>query len=347
MSSPRQDFWAITAYFNLTNGSKRLENYHCFRRRFSGPLLTLEWHPDRRFQLKNGDADILLQVGGGDLMWQKERLLAMAIAALPDHVKYIAWIDGDVLFANPDWQDEARALLDSNAVIQLFDEVAFPDENDSLRLIDSRELGLDNVDSDQMPRRESFLGIFGRLKEDIVRFDLDRRFQPDKTNSYNIMKRPAYGFAWAAQSAFLRETGVYERCIMGGGDLLFSYGISGLSQQLIDNHKTAGWAFYGDCPSYRSWASQAAEDCAGRVGCVSGRILHLFHGSLQDRQYKSRIDGLAQFAIDLDRDIAAEDGQPWMWQRDRDRLNDYFLKYLRDRNEDGGTATQPRKAAER
>lgn len=161
------------------------------------------------------------------------------------------------------------------------------------------------------------------------------------------MKRPAYGFAWAAQSAFLREIGVYDRSIMGGGDLLFSYGISGLSQQLIDNHKAAGWAFYGDCPSYRSWASRAAEANAGRLGCAGGRILHLFHGSLQDRQYKSRIDGLAQFAIDLDRDISAEDGRPWVWRRDRDRLNDYFLKYLRDRNEDGSSAAQPRKAAKR
>lgn len=183
MTSPRQDFWVVTTYFNLTNGSKRLANYHCFKRHLSVPLLTLEWHPDRRFQLKNDDADILLQVSGGDLMWQKERLLTMAIAALPDHVKYIAWIDCDVLFGDPDWQDEARALLDRNPVIQLFGEVAFPDEKESLHIIDSREPRVDNVHSEHLPRRESFLGVFGKLKENIVRFDLDRRFQPDETNT--------------------------------------------------------------------------------------------------------------------------------------------------------------------
>ena len=131
MTSPRQDFWAITTYFNLTKGSKRLENYHCFRRHLTAPLLTVEWHPDRHFQLKGCDADVLLQVGGGDLMWQKERLLTIAIAALPDYVKYVAWIDCDVLFDNPDWKEEARGLLDSNSVIQLFSEVAFPDETSS------------------------------------------------------------------------------------------------------------------------------------------------------------------------------------------------------------------------
>ena len=345
MTSPRQDFWAITTYFNLTNGSKRLENYHCFRRRFSVPLLTVEWHPDRHFQLKDGDADVLLQVGGGDLMWQKERLLTMAFAALPDYVKYVAWIDCDVLFDNPDWKDEARELLDNNSIIQLFSDVAFPNANESLCLIDSHEPNLDNVDSDRMLRRESFLGLFGRLKEDIVRVDLDRRFQSNAINSCNIMIRPAPGFAWAAQTAFLRKIGIYDRCIMGGGDMLFCYGISGLSQQLLDNHKAAGWAFYGDCRSYRLWASQAAEACGGRWGCVGGRILHLFHGTLQDRQYKSRIDGLVPFAIDLDQDISAGGGEPWSWRRDQDRLNEYFLKYLRSRNEDGQTATRPREAA--
>ena len=59
MKNPRNDFWAITTYFNLTNGSRRRNNYHCFRRHLSVPLLTVEWHPDRNFQLADGDADIL------------------------------------------------------------------------------------------------------------------------------------------------------------------------------------------------------------------------------------------------------------------------------------------------
>ena len=202
--------------------------------------------------------------------------------------------------------DEARGLLASNSVVQLFSEVAFPGQDESRRLIDSQESNLEYVNYDKMGRRESFLSLYRRLKGEIVRFDLDRRFQPDEISSNNIMKRPAHGFAWAAQSAFLRKIGVYDRCIVGTGDMLFCYGISGLSQQLIDSQKAAGWAFYGDCRSYRSWALQAAEECAGRLGCVGGRILHLFHGSLQDRQYKSRIDGLVPFDLDLDQDISAE-----------------------------------------
>ena len=332
MISPQQDFWTITTYFNLANSSKRLRNYRCFRRRLTGPLLTVEWHPHQRFQLKSGDADLLLQIGGGDFMWQKERLLRTAIAALPDYVKYVAWVDCDILFKNQDWKDEARGLLHNNPVIQLFSEVACPDEAESKLLVDSPE-HLDDVDSAQRSARESFLSMFRRLKEDVVRFDLDRRFEPDGISSNNIMKRPAHGFAWAAQSAFVRKIGVYDRCIMGAGDMLFCYGVTGLGQRLIDSQKAAGWAFYGDCQSYRSWASQTAEACAGRWGCIGGRILHLFHGSLQDRQYRSRIGGLVPFAIDLDQDLSGAPGEPWSWRRDQDALNEYFLNYMHGRKE--------------
>ena len=333
MTSPEQDFWAITTYFNLMNAATRFGNYQCFRRRLEVPLLTVEWHPDGVFQLNNGDADLLVQISGGDLMWQKERLLTIAVPALPDHVKYVAWVDCDILFENRDWKHEARRLLERKSVIQLFSEVAFPDETASKSLVESDEDELDCVDVEQISSRESFLGMFARLKEDVARFDLDQRFQNEHIGSSNAVKRPAPGFAWAAPSAFLRMNGIYDRGIMGGGDMLFCYGISGLAQKLIENHNAAGWSFYGDCPSYRSWASHAAEECAGRHGCLDGRIMHLFHGSLRDRQYKSRVDGLAPYAIDLDQDISAEGGKPWSWRRDRDRLNEYFLNYLRGRKE--------------
>src|SRR4029078_10153202 len=121
---------------------------------------------------------------------------------------------------------------------------------------------------------------------------------------------------------------------MGAGDMLFCYSITDLSQKLIEQQKATGWGFYGDCQSYHRWAAAAADACRGALGCREGRILHLFHGSLENRQYKSRIEGLIPFALDLDSDIHADAGQPWSWRRDRDRLNEYFLTYMRARKED-------------
>jgi hypothetical protein len=346
MTDPRQDLWAITTYFNLTNGRRRRRNYHCFRRNLSVPLLTVEWHPHGLFQLQEGDAEILLQVGGGDLMWQKERLLAMAVRSLPDHVKYVAWIDCDVLFTNPNWADEATELLSHNAVVQPFSEIRFPDEDETAQLVDLSAPRIDSPQLSALPARPSFLGVYKRVGEDVVRFDLGRRTQSAALSNADIMLRPAHGFAWAAQISFLREIGLYDRCIVGLGDMHFCYGVTGLARELIQSQRQIGLAFYGDCPSYRDWASRAADYCAGRLACLDGDILHLFHGEMRDRQYRLRIDNLLPFALDLDADLHSAAGEPWSWKRDRGALNAYFLKYMHERNEDGHGAPEAGAAAE-
>jgi len=92
---------------------------------------------------------------------------------------------------------------------------------------------------------------------------------------------------------------------------------------------------YGNCSSYRTWMARAANICSGRISAAEGTPLHLFHGKLEHRQYKSRIDGAISFALDLDRDISAADGRPWAWTRQRQELNRHFLSYIHDRREDG------------
>jgi hypothetical protein len=64
---------------------------------------------DGGFELTKDDADILIQISGGAVLWQKERLLNLAIKLVPLHVKSIAWLDCDVIFDRPDWAD-SRAL---------------------------------------------------------------------------------------------------------------------------------------------------------------------------------------------------------------------------------------------
>jgi hypothetical protein len=59
--------------------------------------VTVELSFDGRFDLTDQDADILIQLSGGAVLWQKERLLNLAIKAAPAGVKHIAWFDCDVI----------------------------------------------------------------------------------------------------------------------------------------------------------------------------------------------------------------------------------------------------------
>ena len=96
------------------------------------PLITIEWSHSGEFELNENDADILVQISGGDVMWQKERLLNIALDYLPPQAKYVAWIDCDVILENTFWYLEAIELLKSNDVIQLFDEAYLLKPNNKL-----------------------------------------------------------------------------------------------------------------------------------------------------------------------------------------------------------------------
>src|SRR5271169_6865582 len=75
------DMWAITSYFNPIPYRRRSFNYHVFRRNLDLPLVTVELGFDGRYELTNKDADVLIQIDGGAVLWQKERLLNLALRA--------------------------------------------------------------------------------------------------------------------------------------------------------------------------------------------------------------------------------------------------------------------------
>ena len=57
-----------------------------------------------------------------DVLWQKERLLNVALDFRPDDCEEVAWLDCDVVFAANDWPERARAALETHSLVQLFSE---------------------------------------------------------------------------------------------------------------------------------------------------------------------------------------------------------------------------------
>ena len=66
------------------------------------PRVAVELSFDGRFELTDQDADILIQLRGGALLWQKERLLNLALKAVPSNATKIAWFDCDVILKRSD-----------------------------------------------------------------------------------------------------------------------------------------------------------------------------------------------------------------------------------------------------
>ena len=108
-SSP---LWAVTCLFGDVINGRRLANYRVFRDALQVPLIAVELAFNGRTQLKRDDADVVISLTGGDVMWQKERLLNLALAHLPDACRYVAWLDSDVILRREDWPLATCRLLD-------------------------------------------------------------------------------------------------------------------------------------------------------------------------------------------------------------------------------------------
>ncbi|WP_129677916.1 hypothetical protein [Candidatus Chloroploca sp. Khr17] len=113
--TPCADLWCVTAYFNPAHYRTRPANYARFAAplRAAGiPLLTVECaFGDDPFELPPGPD--VIQVQARDVLWQKERLINLGVSHLPPQAQKVAWLDGDILFTNPDWAVETAALLDA------------------------------------------------------------------------------------------------------------------------------------------------------------------------------------------------------------------------------------------
>src|SRR3954452_2532913 len=84
--APAPDLCVAAAYFNPAGFRSKLHNYHLFRDRVAAagiPLVTVECAlGGQPFELPPGPG--VRHVRGRDVMWQKERLLNLAIDALPE-----------------------------------------------------------------------------------------------------------------------------------------------------------------------------------------------------------------------------------------------------------------------
>src|SRR6185295_1783317 len=92
------DLFIVTCYYNPERYRTKLQNYLMFQRTLqeSGlPWLTLECSMGSSgFELP--ESRNVIRVRGRDVMWQKERLLNIALQQVPARFSKVAWLDCDV-----------------------------------------------------------------------------------------------------------------------------------------------------------------------------------------------------------------------------------------------------------
>jgi hypothetical protein len=301
--------WAITSYFNPVRYKRRLSNYRMFRANLGIPLVTVELSFDGEFELEEKDADILIQISGGAVLWQKERLLNLAIKAVPPDVKRIAWLDCDVILKRADWVDEAKRQLNDFNVIQLFSDVV-------------------HLNSEDYEKRSDHYN--GHTPAPSIASLSDAR-ELISLGSH-LTKKEIYksGLAWVANRRLLEDHGFYDAAIVGGGDTLMVAAMYGRFEALIKRYLLNATRQQ----HYLRWAIPLHKSVAERIGHVSGTIYHLRHGKIENRGYVDRQDWLAGYNFDPDIDLRIGANGAWQWARPRPDLEDFLRNYFIRRAED-------------
>jgi hypothetical protein len=304
--------WAITCYFNPVGYQRRLQNYNTFRRNLNVPLVTVELAYRDGFELPADAADVLIRLRGGHVLWQKERLLNLALEALPANCNAVAWLDCDIVFEDDDWADRASRALDRYPMLQPFERVYEPSAE-----------GWDGARRIAVDARPGYsvahLLARGEVTPEFLR------------GIIRVNQRGTAGLAWVARREVLDRDGFYDACVMGSGNRAMLGGALGKPADAIHFLRMGPrWAEH-----YLAWAERHAERVGADIGCVEGSLIHLWHGDLEHRRYQDRHCDFSAYGYDPSTDVTLDDSGCWRWNSEKREMHAFVAQYFRERREDG------------
>jgi hypothetical protein len=307
--------WAITAYFNPVGYQRRLWNYRVFRERLSLPLMTIEFGWKGAFDLSSDDADLLIRLEGPDVLWQRERLLNVALASVPVEATKLVWLDCDVLFEDADWINHLDVALDEYPCVQAYSEVVrLPKQT---RPQWQPEFG-------ELQGRPALCSLISR------RHDLQSVCRDLPRSPGRVFPGPT-GFGWAFRKELMLRHGFYDVGVLGGGDISFISALAGCYDIATRYHSMTTAAEQ----HYLRWAQPFHQEVGQRVRCLPARLYHLWHGDVNHRGYQTRYHDFERFDFDPEADLALADNGVWQWGSAKPELHEFVRDYFAARREDG------------
>ncbi len=252
-----------------------------------------------------------IQLRSDHELWHKERMINEAVACLPADWEYVAWVDADLTFVNPDWVHETMQQLQHYQLVQMFTHAT--DVGPSFEPLETFE---------------GFAFSYRSGRKFPILNNSPKRGQP-----YYYGGRYWHpGYAWAyRREAWNTMGGLLDINLVGGGDHQMAYGLLGEISQTIPAGTSEQYA-----KVVKTWEGNAAL-LKRNVGSVPGTVIHHFHGPKVKRGYNNRWKILTDNQFDPVQDIKAD------WQRmymlntettNKIKLRDDLRAYFRSRNED-------------
>jgi hypothetical protein len=241
-----------------------------------------------------------VRVRAKSLVWNKENLINIGIARLPQDWQYVAWIDADISFRKAGWAAETVHALQQYDVVQPWS--------------DCYDLG---PDDDHLQAHRAFCRIVA---------------------DGGTIAGPPYqfahpGYAWAATRRALTDLGgLIDTAALGAGDHHMAMALLGRVDDSVDGRITAGYR-----APLRVWQRRALHHIGGNIGAVPGTIEHAWHGKKESRNYVGRWSILANHDFDPATDLVRNTWGVVELAGNKPALARDIDRYFRQRDEDGNS----------
>lgn len=302
------DLCLVTSYFNPAGFKRKLRRYIEFASRMASsglPLFTVECaFGESDFEIPESDS--VFRVRARDAMWQKERLLNLALPRIPSRFTKLVSIDFDVIFENPEWAVATSRLLDEVPLMQPFETAIWLPQGATVD--DGTGLVLPGFAACQVA-------------------------DPAVVHRGEFAAHGLPGYAWGARRSLLEAHGHYDACVIGGGDHLIAHAACGDWTSACFEWSVGLGSLHHR--HFVRWAEAFHDDVRGRMSFVPGKLLHLWHGPWKNRRYTSRHVQLKAFDFDPDRDITIGPDGCWEWSGAKVEFHDAVAAYFAGRKEDG------------
>ena len=266
-------FIGVSTFFNPGRYENKVDNFRKFRRSVSAQglrMLCVELAFGlAQHQLAAADCDIMVhrRTALGNTLWQKERLLNVALEVLPKTVEKVMWLDSDLIFLNDNWVPETAELLDQFPVVQPFGWMTYLPADAGIAYAEEKLATL--------PLGQGVGGVYHSAGLGISSFG-------DVVYRANfILGHP--GFAWAARREVITASGFYDRSVIGGGDRImvnaFTGRYGGVSRKMP----------MAMAVSIKRFGSRLTPFVGpANVSYTQGVVLHIWHGDRANRDYRHR-----------------------------------------------------------
>jgi hypothetical protein len=323
---PERELAVVSCFFNPAGSHRRVANFQAYlsAMRNSGVrCLVVELaFGANEFAIVGHDDVIRLRTN--DVLWHKERLLNIGIETLlAEGYRKIAWLDGDVEFADANWPLELANRLEHANLCQVFESIGVQEHENGPPIV--------------APSAVKYFRETGRLYQQPA-----RRGRPMLNG---ILKGGQSGFGWAARAEVLRQVRLFEGAVVGGGDKLIyiaslaedftSKSFAQLSQSRIAcsacGHRNRSEAYTAQLTD---WAQRWSAAVAGKVDYARLYITDMYHGKRDDRGYMSRHDILYRNDFDPAADLYHDATGCLAWREGTDALKREVEAYFLSRRED-------------